>query len=304
MIKEFNISNHLYEIYLKEKSVWRVAKLVGLSGQRVHYWLKKGGHKLNNTNWTTKEDELLIEYYGKQKYQDGDWLNEIANKLNRTRAGIACRANELGLTSHIRPLSIKGKDDLSKKAVIRWQVKPNPSFLKNHIVGRVITQEHRDNISKAGLGRKKSRESIMKMMKTKHERNTLTPIRKKATWKAGKAKDLGNIHFRSKWERNYARFLNYLIKNKHIVKWEYEIDVFWFEKIKRGVVSYKPDFKVHNLDGSIEYHEVKGWMDSRSKTKIKRMAKYHPKVILQVIDTNVYKDIKNKLSRLIENWEY
>src|SRR3990172_11890794 len=124
------------------------------------------------------------------------------------------------------------------------------------------------------------------------------------SWKAGQADDLGKYYLRSRWERNYARYLNYLIKNNQIKSWEYEVDVFWFNKIKRGVVSYKPDFKVYNFDDSIEYHEVKGWMDDKSKTKINRMRIYYPKVKLYIIDHKIYKDIKNKLSRLIEFWEY
>ena len=58
-----------------------------------------------------------------------------------------------------------------------------------------------------------------------------------------------------------------------ILKWEYEPETFWFEKIKRGVRTYTPDFKVTEKDGSIIFHEVKGYMDARSKTKLKRMKK-------------------------------
>lgn len=74
-----------------------------------------------------------------------------------------------------------------------------------------------------------------------------------------------------------------LFKAKAISSWEYEPDTFWFEKIKRGVRSYTPDFKIVHKDGTVEYHEVKGWMDKKSQTKIKRMAIYHPEIKLVVL---------------------
>ncbi len=99
------------------------------------------------------------------------------------------------------------------------------------------------------------------------------------------------FYFRSSWEVNYARYLEFLATKKEIVKWEYEPDTFWFEKIKRGVRSYLPDFKVFNNDGTFEYHEVKGYMDAKSKTKISRMALYYPDIKLIVIEKDSYKSI-------------
>lgn len=108
------------------------------------------------------------------------------------------------------------------------------------------------------------------------------------------------IFFRSKWEANYALYLDFLIKQKQIKKWAYEEDIFIFEKIKFGTRSYRPDFKIYNLDNTFEYHEVKGYMDDKSKTKIKRMAKYYPDIKLIIIDQYVYRDIKNKLGKMLK----
>jgi len=109
-----------------------------------------------------------------------------------------------------------------------------------------------------------------------------------------------DMFFRSKMEANYALYLNFLVKQKQIKSWEFEPDTFWFENIRRGVRSYKPDFKVINNNGSVEYQETKGFMDSKSKTKIKRMAKYHPQIKLVVVDNDSYKDIKNKVGKLLK----
>lgn len=110
-------------------------------------------------------------------------------------------------------------------------------------------------------------------------------------------------YFRSLWEVNYARYLEWLKQNQLILDWQFEADTFWFHAIKRGVCSYLPDFKVIENDGSIVYHEVKGYMDSKSKTKLKRMAKYYPSVKIVVIDSYAYHLIKKKVYGIVD-WEY
>jgi len=109
----------------------------------------------------------------------------------------------------------------------------------------------------------------------------------------------GTMYFRSRWEANYALYLDFLIKLGEIEKWDYEVDVFVFEQIQFGTRSYRPDFKVFTKDGNFEYHEVKGYMDSKSKTKLKRMAKYHPDVKIILIDAKYYNDIKKRFSKML-----
>ena len=120
----------------------------------------------------------------------------------------------------------------------------------------------------------------------------------------GRRADLGNRYFRSSWEANWARYLNLLIKLGEIKAWEYESETFEFEGIKRGGKFYTPDFKVTSSDGSIEFHEVKGYMDQRSATKLKRMKKYHPKVLLRLVDKKVYRDMAKMFSATLPNWEH
>lgn len=88
-----------------------------------------------------------------------------------------------------------------------------------------------------------------------------------------------------------------------IKEWEHEPETFWFEGIKRGVCSYLPDFRITDKNG-VHFIEVKGWMDPKSKTKLKRMAKYHPDVKIVLIDKPYYEDIKKKLSKVIPGWEF
>jgi len=111
------------------------------------------------------------------------------------------------------------------------------------------------------------------------------------------------IFLRSKMEANYARFLQFLKDNKQIQDWTYEPKTFWFDAIKRGVRSYKPDFLIIENGGAEIYHETKGYMDAKSRTKIKRMGLYFPGVILKVVGKKHYREIERKLSKLIPGWE-
>ena len=122
--------------------------------------------------------------------------------------------------------------------------------------------------------------------------------------KSGKRPDLNDQFFRSSWEANFARYLNFLKKTSNIYKWEYEPDTFWFEGIKRGTRSYLPDFKVWDRENSEPYYyELKGWMDKKSATQLKRMAKYYPAVKIVLIEKRQYESIRLKLSRAIPQWE-
>lgn len=110
-------------------------------------------------------------------------------------------------------------------------------------------------------------------------------------------------YFRSKWEANYARYLEFLKGHGEITGWSHEPRTFWFKEILRGVRSYLPDFEVVNKNFSVEYHEVKGYLDARSKTKHSRMKKYYPNVTLRIIDHKWFKN-NNKMCRaVIKDWE-
>ena len=121
------------------------------------------------------------------------------------------------------------------------------------------------------------------------------------SYRGGKKEDLG-IYVRSSWEGNYARYLNWLVEQGEIKSWEYEPDTFDFP-VKRGSKFYTPDFKIVNANESIEYHEIKGYMDQPSKTKIKRMGIHYPKVNLVVIDSDAYRALARDIKNMIPNWE-
>ena len=97
------------------------------------------------------------------------------------------------------------------------------------------------------------------------------------------------IYFRSSWEYYYAIFLEKLRQEGKIIDWKHEPKCFWFDGIKRGVRSYLPDFCVIHLTHKEEWCEVKGYYDSKSQTKMKRMAKYHPEVNIRLVGADWFK---------------
>lgn len=119
--------------------------------------------------------------------------------------------------------------------------------------------------------------------------------------KGGHRSDLG-IYFRSSWEANWARYLNWRKDRGEIKAWKFEPVTFEFP-VKRGSRFYTPDFQITRLDDSIYYEEVKGFMDKKSQTKLKRMAKYHPQTKVLVIDAPLYRSAHKQLCGLIPNWE-
>jgi len=110
------------------------------------------------------------------------------------------------------------------------------------------------------------------------------------------------LFFRSAWEANYARYLEFLKNQKLISHWLYEPKTFWFNTIKRGVRSYLPDFQVFSDENTYIWHEVKGYLDAKSKTKLNRMRIYYPQETIKLIDKTWFKE-NSKLKNFIPEWE-
>lgn len=91
------------------------------------------------------------------------------------------------------------------------------------------------------------------------------------------------IYARSAWEANTCRWLELLRQSGEIAAWCHEKTTYWFSGIKRGVVSYLPDFEILERNGVLKVVETKGHLDARSITKLKRMKKYHPNVPIVLV---------------------
>ena len=114
--------------------------------------------------------------------------------------------------------------------------------------------------------------------------------------------------FRSSWEANIARILNY--KN---LGWQYEEKTFELKPPKyyskgvmrrtpedtQGFMIYMPDFVLE--DGTII--EVKGFWDNRSRTKVSQFMEQYPNEKYLVIDVDIYRCLALKYKDIISNWE-
>ncbi len=118
----------------------------------------------------------------------------------------------------------------------------------------------------------------------------------------GRRPDLGAPCFRSSWEANYARYLTFLVQLGLIARWEYEPETFVFPGVHFGPRLYTPDFKVTLADGTVVYHEVKGWLDPESRCKLRRLRRCYPEVILIVIGPKEYAAVA-QWAAVIGTWE-
>jgi hypothetical protein len=263
--------------------------------------------------WTEAELDLLKSHITHDSLAGG--IDFVANALGRTRASVALKVSRLGLGNRSRKFVKEWKD--------KRMFKGDKNALSVHISQRVKRQWAENGHPKGMAGKKHSAETRERLAKTSAEawavktseerqewmdnlakgQKGAPPVRR-GTWLAG-WREIGGKrnYYRSRWEANYARYLEWLRLQGRIRDWQHEPETFWFEAIKRGVRSYKPDFRVWEIDGSTFLHEVKGWMDARSKTTLKRMAKYYPNESIVIVRERQYNEIARKIGPMIEGWE-
>ena len=271
---------------------------------------------LESREWTEDQIQMVRDEYDTGKPVRIEVLEEITGK---TRASIFIKASRIGLGDRNRKVVEFRKEYPNKfdtaEELRAFQSEKQMRYLAENghprgMLGKKHSKESKDKIAVSSAKRMAELpddlrgEYLMKAMKTKIANGTYALPRKNCSWKAawheigGKRK-----YYRSKWESNYAYYLESLKINGEIKDWTHESKVFWFEGIKRGCVSYLPDFHVIKNDESEEYHEVKGWMDAKSVTKIKRMAKYHPDVKLIVIDSKAYTALQKQVAETVPGWQ-
>jgi len=240
--------------------------------------------------WSRKDIEIL-----KEKHKNGIAIKDIAELLNTTEQAVGSQVTKLGIGA------TPGSEAFSKKASKRnrnlWK---DPDHIFNQTKYKEKLSANWKNPD-SPFNSEKYRQALSDNMK-KNKAWLLSGFKKGGNhYKSGYRPDLG-FYVRSGWEANIARYLKLLVKKEGIKGFKYEADTFEFHEIKRGTRSYTPDFKIFNNDGSIEYWEVKGYMDQKSKTRLKRMAKYYPDINIKIIDREQYNEIK-KWSRLIVGWD-
>jgi len=283
-----------------------LAQLLGKTEHSIRNKAWRLGLRKRSEFWTESELATLRGHYLAQDPPNLATLELMFPGRNRTN--ICRKARELGLTQNGRLLSNSTRIKISD-GITKWHKEnEHPRGYSGH----THSAEAKAIISESS---KKMWADPNSIVNSEEYRNQLSDRAIKAglstsrgnhpysRGKMGKRADLNDLFLRSSWEANYARYLNWLMGIGEIARWEYEPDTFWFEGIKRGTRSYTPDFKVWSIDGTYEYHEVKGWMDQKSQTKLRRMQRYHPNERVIVIDSECYKQLARDVSGFIAGWE-
>lgn len=108
-------TEHIVAAYRETGSVWKAGKQLGMAGQSVHERLRAIGYPLARRSWTQEETAEL-----KQLMANGLTISDVAHRLGRTYAGVACRASRTGLPStRERPRRIPRGAGYDKVAVGR-----------------------------------------------------------------------------------------------------------------------------------------------------------------------------------------
>ena len=268
--------------------------------------------------FTDTEKRQIEDFY--KNNSDVMDLETFANKIGREKTSISRYARRLGLTKCDRHLSLKSKEKLKQSLdeyrktdeylnIVKKQQKQLLSYYAHNKHPRGMLGKHhsKDTCRRlseshfelfANMSPEERHQRAIKAVETKRKNGGFsTTSNSYSRCKGGTREDLKQ-YFRSAWEANIARVLNYL----HI-EWEYEYKRFNFENEAEGILSYQPDFYLPTIN---KWIEVKGWMDDISKKRLELFKKYYPKENenLYLIDEIIYKDIEKKYSSLIENWEY
>lgn len=299
--------------------------------------------------WNFAEIGVLEDAYRRAGDKRTIDLDDLSRRLDRHKTNICRKARQLGLdTKYGRKMTSQQIKKHREKGKNQWNnlSEQEQGNIKTHLHSFVINGKHpRGMLGKIHTVKTKRETSVRskKMWSDPESKVNSLEFREKRAkissklmqdrlrkgWnpysdgKKGKRVDLGGQFFRSAWEANYARFLNFLG-----LEWEYEPSTFQFP-VKRGVLTYTPDFYLPNDDVWIE---IKGWLRAKDKIRLKRFKKYYPNnfgkmwIVIHDPDSETknntkaiaflagdlgilknqlqgYNKIKKELAYLIPNWE-
>lgn len=225
----------------------------------------------------------------KKEFESYDWANrkfcsrECSGYYNRSNFG-NCQGKNNGHYNKPHTLESKRKISQSNKGKLLGNKNPSKRL------------KVRKKISKALKGRINTWCCKLKGQKRPNTSKSLILAYKEGRMNLNKytngyyRKDLKQ-YFRSNWEANYARILNY-----KKIDWKYEPEVFSLI-IDNKEVTYRPDFY---LPKTKKYIEIKGYWKEDSKKKYEKFAKTH-KIIL--IDKESYQKLTKLYKNKIKKWE-
>lgn len=291
-------NEQLLESYERIGNIWKVADELGMCGQSVWERLKRLGIDIEDKDrWSEEQLQFLKDAYSVGPDQPID-LAEVAQWIGKSKICVCQKAAKLGLTSQHRSktaeqcqaMGVRKKKWIAENGHPRGSYKPDNRIRICPSCGRFFDEppsSRRRFCSRACAYNRRQSQGRQGYART------------------GKRADLGGQYFRSRWEANYARYLNFLMaQGEPLAKWEYEVETFEFKHIRRGTRFYTPDFKLTFKDGHVEYHEVKGWDYPAGRTARRRFVRCYPDLVLKVVDAAFFKGVKRAgLDALIPGWE-
>jgi len=250
--------NEIFQDTSKKKLVIRCKRCVNLNMVKAR---RENGSYIRSKEQNEKLSESL-----RKKYEEG-WNPNTDEHRKKTS-----EITKKGWADGTIPQKIK-ETFLRKYGVDHWtKTDEAKNFLSSINKGREFSKNTRAKMS------------ISASKRVRNKRETLY-----TSAKGGKRGDLGETYFRSCWEANFARILNYDGRS-----WEYEPESFIFSNGS----TYTPDFLCEGI-----YYEIKGRMSKTCEKKLSLMKIEYPNTRIEIIDHAKYVDLRVRYKSLLAYWE-
>ena len=234
-------------LYHRLGSAEAVAAEMGVDKSEVYRWIAKTGARGNQKKaWTESEIEQVRHYYSSTPPKDFT-PKILAKAIGRSLSAIHLKASRLGLGDFSRRKS--GRMSKCKQADLpwaRWVKHPHPRGM----LGKRHSEENKraQSISaKATWADSKANgtrwmdeahrlSNAKRLLELAHSRSSENSY---SRCKRGRRSDIGEYFFRSAWEANIARYLNYLKASGDILRWGVRIRNILVsrDKARRKIVS-------------------------------------------------------------------
>lgn len=296
-----------------------VAEALGRTPKSVRNYSSR--HRLLGSPFWTEDDVMTLRAWYEKRAGHLIEPEKLAQVLDRSLMAVMLKASELGFGDRHRTNGRKERvrqfqTDEDRNAATSKRMRaylaehghPRGALGMRHTVESKSAMSHGQRLANARRTPEQEAERVRKRNMTNIEiYGTANPGFENQTnpysrGKRGYALDLPGMFFRSSWEVNYARYLEWLKDQGEIQEWAYEPQRFVFHGVTRAPVTYCPDFRIVEGNGDVVFHEVKGWMDSASKSKLKRMKKFYPDVQVIVVDKDGYNALARSVSAIVPHW--
>jgi hypothetical protein len=313
------------QLYAEGHTAAEIGKVIGRTEGAVRNRCLRIGLAEKVRPWSDAEVEALKAAYAAARAGGPVGQAALADRFGRDHHNVSRKARELGLTNPRRPKALQmrlplaglergspeHRAQLAASTRATWQRRPHPRGM----LGKKHTAETRAKMA-AGWRRwwdsrtaEDEQARIEQMLATRvarHGRGSAVPREINYSYaRRGRRPDLGNTFFRSAWEANYARYLNFLISIGNIRSWQYEPRTFVFPGRTRGVLSYTPDFLVVDTENGWErYHEIKGKWTDRFLQQLDLIERFYPEAEpLVIVDADDYRSLDRWARTRIPGWE-